>query len=198
MPDRKQRLYREATEIAARLLEQRLCDDPRAARSRALREIGLSPDSPKPSLSDIEEATRARLSLFRKGEQEQRLARMRRTALEAMQLLEQFRPRLVGEVLNGTAADHSAIRLQLFSDTPEEVAFHLIDHKIPWRQEHVTLKIARNRREQRPLFSFYAGNQRVELVILGSEEYRNPPLNPVDDKPERGATPQQLQQLLEQ
>ncbi len=185
-------------EEAARLLEQELCDSPAQARARAGRRLGIGNPEHHASLEEITAALKRRLELFQGSAHQQRLSRMRASALLAMQLLQPFRPRLVGDVLDGTPSQHSAIRLHLFSDTPEAVALFLIDRKIPWRQSSIRLRFQRGRREERPLFCFIAGKQPIELVILGAEEYRNPPLSPGNDRPERGASIKQLQQLIEE
>ena len=49
---------------------------------------------------------------------------------EAMRLLADFEPRLVGPVLTGTATAHNDIKLHLFADTPETVAVRLLDRGI--------------------------------------------------------------------
>src|SRR6188474_2490265 len=54
--------------------------------------------------------------------QERRLEKLRLVASDVMGVLDGFRPKLVGSVLDGTATVNSPIELHVFSDSPEAVA----------------------------------------------------------------------------
>ena len=67
-----------------------------------------------------------------------------------------LRPRLVGSVLSGTADEHSYVELHLFTDAPEEVGMHLMQHNIPYELADKRLQL--NHEEQRYFhYRFLAG-----------------------------------------
>ena len=52
-----------------------------------------------------------------------------------MQLLEDFQPRLVGSVLDGTASAHSRIALHVFADAVESLILFLLERGAAFAQE---------------------------------------------------------------
>ena len=84
-----------------------------------------------PKNIEIEAALRERQRLFGRDTHDHSLKQQRRIALQAMQLLGEFQPRLVGSVLTGTATDHSDINLHLFADRSESVAIRLLEIGVP-------------------------------------------------------------------
>jgi hypothetical protein len=127
------------TEIAvaaARLIADEGLDYASAKR-RAARELlgaadarGLLPDN-----EQIEAEVRRHLRLYGGDEHAALLAALRRAALALMQRLAAFDPHLVGAVLNGTATEHSAIQLHLFTDDAKEVEIFLLNEGIAFEAE---------------------------------------------------------------
>jgi hypothetical protein len=117
---------------AARLIADEGMDYSSAKR-RAAREVlgdaantrGLLPDN-----EQVEEEVRRHLRLFGGAEHRTLLAALRRHALDLMQRLERFEPRLVGAVLNGTATEFSDIQLQLFIDDVKAVEIYLLNEGV--------------------------------------------------------------------
>ncbi|OOZ37845.1 hypothetical protein [Solemya velesiana gill symbiont] len=187
-----------ATE-AARILADHHGDlDYQAARQKAARRLGCSNDRQLPNNSEIEMALQRHLSIFTNTGQPAALKRLRKLAVEAMQSLASFNPRLIGPVLSGTASSNSPIQLHLFPETPEEVMFHLMDKNIPWVEKEAMLRFSNGSRERRPVLHFLAGDTEIELYLLKPPERRNPPLSRIDERPERGAPLNKLLEMLEQ
>jgi len=85
---------------------------------------GALPDNPQ-----IEIELRRYLGTF-VPQHAARLAALRQLALQLMRRLDRFQPHVMGAVLNGTATEHSDIRLQLFVDSAKEVEFFLIEQGV--------------------------------------------------------------------
>jgi hypothetical protein len=108
-----------------------------SAKRRAARELlgaadarGLLPDNDL-----IETEVRRHLRLFGGSEHAALLAALRRAALTLMKRLAAFDPHLVGAVLNGTATEHSAIQLHLFTDDAKAVEIFLLNEGIAFDAE---------------------------------------------------------------
>jgi hypothetical protein len=86
--------------------------------------------------------------------------------------------------------------LHLFTDTPEEVAFTLLDRGIPWQDRVATLRFGGDSRRSHPMHVFFAGKTRFEVIILPLSARANPPLDPISERPERGAGTKQVARLL--
>jgi len=82
-----------------------------------------------PDNAQIEHELRRYLATFVPGHAS-RLETLRELALTVMRRLSAFQPHLVGAVLNGTATEHSDIRLQLFADSPKDVELFLLDQGV--------------------------------------------------------------------
>jgi len=180
---------------AARLLAEDPALDPERARRKAADRIGAADNRHWPSSAEVLEALSQEQRLFR-PQQPVALRSLRVQALAAMRHFSRFRPRLVGPVLEGTADQASRVRLHLFADTPDEVLLTLLEQHIPWEQRERPLRYADGSRRAYPAFRFVAGEVAMELVVLPPQAYRNPPLSPVSERPERGADAGQLAQLL--
>lgn len=123
----------EVAHAAARLIVDEGLDHGFAKR-KALRQLGLPANMPLPTNAEVDAAVRDEQSLYQEeGEQEERIARLRRAAADLMRILAPFSPWLTGSVLDGTAGRHAHIDLLLFPDSAKEVEIFLLDHGIPFR-----------------------------------------------------------------
>ena len=86
---------------------------------------GLMPDN-----ALVESELRRWLAAFGGERHRERLRAMRTLALQLMQRLDGYAPHLVGAVLNGTATEHSDIRLQLFTDSAKDVEIFLLNEGV--------------------------------------------------------------------
>ncbi len=166
------------------------------ARHKAAARLHVKDARIWPKGVEIQAALAAQQRLFHQG-QAAALEGLRRRAAEVMRRFQRFRPRLVGAVEVGTADTGTPVRLHLFADTPEEVILALIDRGIPWDERPLDLPYADGRRRQRPLLRFLAGEVTFELLVLPTAELHDPPLSPLDDRPERGIALGELTQRLE-
>lgn len=78
----------------------------------------------------VESELRRWLATFGGERHRERLRALRVLALQLMQRLAAFEPHLVGAVLNGTATEHSDIRLQLFADSAKDVEIFLLNEGV--------------------------------------------------------------------
>ena len=103
---------------AARLMIEHGHEDYGFAKRKAAERFGVIDLAVLPKNTEIEEALAEHQRLFAPDAHASELSAMRNTALEAMRLLAEFEPRLVGPLLSGTATAHNDITLHLFADTP--------------------------------------------------------------------------------
>jgi hypothetical protein len=132
---------------AARLMVEDGISDIHLAKKKAARLLGLPENSEFPDNAQVEAELRAYRSLYQDDEHKHMIAAMRHTALELLDLLDQFHPYLTGSVLEGTAGEHSNIDILLFADSAKEVEIFLLNR-------HIDVGHAETR------------NERVEAVLV--------------------------------
>jgi len=181
---------------AARLMAEQGISDFYVAKRKAARHLGAPDTRNMPRNVEVEEALASYQRLFHASEQAEHLAELRQGALLAMRFLDDFSPRLVGSVLSGTAGQHSDINLHLFADTAEQVALFLMEANIPFDSRQKRLRMGRDEMQDFPVFGFRAGEHTVELTVFPGEGRREAPRSPVDGKPMRRASLQEVEQLL--
>ena len=183
-------------EEAARIMREQGVDDYLQAKRKAADRLGVTDASILPRNTEIEAALVAHQRLFAADRHEADLAAMRRSALEAMRLMADFQPRLVGPVLTGTASAHSEINLHLFSDSPEAVSIRLEECGVPHEVLERRLRYERDRTVSYPALRFVAGRQTVDAVVFPLDGIRQAPCSPVDGKPMRRASAAEVEALL--
>jgi hypothetical protein len=183
-------------EEAARIMREQGVDDYLQAKRKAADRLGVTDASILPRNTEIEAALVAHQRLFAADRHEADLATMRRSALEAMRLMADFQPRLVGPVLTGTASAHSEINLHLFSDSPEAVSIRLEERGVPHEVLERRLRYERDRTVSYPALRFVAGRQTVDAVVFPLDGIRQAPCSPVDGKPMRRASAAEVEALL--
>lgn len=189
----RQRLAYEAARIMA---EQGVHEFERARRKAAQR-AGVGDKRNWPNNEEIQEALLAHQRLFQGERRAEELRELRAQALAAMRSFASFQPRLVGPVLTGTAERSQGVRLLVFAESPEEVVHALLEQGIPWKQREELLRFGKGVRRSHPVLRFVAGDTPFELVVLPPEGRRNPPLDAVSERPERGADAADVERLLE-
>ncbi len=181
---------------AARLMAEQGITDFYVAKRKAAQHLGAPDTRNMPRNAEVEEALAAYQRLFQAGEQAMHLNDLRLSATRAMRFLEDFNPRLVGSVLSGTAGPHSDINLHLFADTAEQVALFLMEQTIPYEDKLKRFRLGRDETREFPVFRFRAGEHAVELTVFPNEGRREAPRSPVDGKPMRRASLQDVELLL--
>ena len=172
---------------AARIMVDQGVREFEHARRKAAQRVGIGDRRLWPDNEEIQEALLQQRRLFQGERQAQELKSLREQALVAMRAFVDFAPRLVGPVLTGSADRRQGVRLHLFTDSPEDVVLALLDQGIPWQETEEVLRYGGGLRRTHPVFAFFAGETPFELVVLPLGAQRNPPLDPVNERPQRGA-----------
>lgn len=189
-----QKLRQRIADEAARIVIEEGVNDYHRAKTKACERLGIWQKRELPSNLDIEHAVTARQRLFSPDQTNELLHFLRETALEIMRFFSEFDAHLVGSVLKGTAHRHSTIQLHLFSDDMKNVAIKLIDAKFPFQT--IEKRELKSGRMDLPGFAFDWGNIPVEALIFEDSRLRKPPLSPVDGKPMRRASIDDVELLL--
>lgn len=188
----RQALAREA----ARIMIEHGVDDHLFAKRKAAERLGVTDHAVLPKNTEIEAALEEHQRLFAPAAHASDLAGLRRSALDAMRLLADFEPRLVGPVLSGTATPHSDILLHVFADTAESVAISLIDRGIRHRVVERRVRLQRDEATSFPTIRFEADGHEVDATVFPRDGLRQSPMSPVDGRPMRRATAAELEALI--
>jgi predicted nucleotidyltransferase len=181
---------------AARIMAEHGIEDFLQAKRKAADRLGVHDVSALPSNIEIESALRAHQRLFGRESHDNTLKEQRRIALQTMRLLEEFTPRLVGSVLNGTATDYSDINLHLFADASESVAIKLLDMKVPHEFYERRVKMDAERSINYPALRFEANGRTVDATVFPIDGIRQAPYSPVDGRPMKRADAREVSELL--
>lgn len=173
---------REVAALAARFIADGGLDYG-SAKAKAARALfgGRAPRGAVPDNDQIDEALREHLDLFDEGHHE-RVARMRRAALDLMERLRQFTPLATGAAWKGVAAEHAPVHLQLFHDNAKEVQYWLLDRRIAF--EVGTIPHFRGTGEVEALSLEWRGES-VLLSLYGHDDLRGA-LRSGSGTPQRG------------
>ena len=189
----RQRIAQEA----ARLLRESGIHDPAQARRKAALRLGIHDEAHWPPLAQVELALREQQRLFDRSRQPAALHQRREAALQAMQFLQAFQPRLVGAVLDGTADDNCPVLLHLHCDDTDAIQRFLHDQRIPAEARSWPMRTgAHAERRPCPGWEFSADGIAFELRALAESALRHPPLDD-DGRPMPRAGISQLRQLLD-
>lgn len=180
---------------AARIMAEEGVRDFQMAKRKAARRLNLEDNRDLPTNQEIEAATREYLALFH-ADLPQTLHRLRALAVETMQLLADFNPRLVGPVLSGTVTKFTPVQLHVGVEDVEGLLFFFAEHQIPVEQGERRVRLGGNRHASCPAFTFSFKDTPVELLAFRPSAFREPPLNPVDGKPMRRASIKEIEELI--
>ena len=190
-------LRRALAQEAARLMFEHGVDDYGFAKRKAAERLGASEYAVLPKNAEIDAALAEYQRLFAADTHADTLAEQRRAAVDAMELLEEFEPRLVGPVLAGTATPHQEISLHVFSDSAEAVSIKLLDDHIQYRIAEHRVKMNTDRVLQYPAIQFSVFDFPVDATVFPRDGIRQAPLSPTDGKPMRRAAAAEVRTLLE-
>jgi len=189
-------LRRALAQEAARLMFEHGVDDYGFAKRKAAERLGASEYAVLPKNAEIDAALAEYQRLFAADTHADTLAAQRRAAIDAMELLEEFEPRLVGPVLSGTATPHQEISLHVFSDTPEAVSIKLLEDRIQYRVAEHRVKMNAERVLAIPAVQFSVHDFPVEALVFPRDGIRQSPLSPSDGRPMRRATVEEVRSLV--
>lgn len=186
-------------EEAARIMVEHGITDYHFAKKKAVQRLGLSPRRTElPSNRELAEAMRVRLRLFDGAGLNERYRTRLGRAVEIMEMLDEFRPRLVGPLLEGIATQHGAVELHLFCDAPETVMLRLQDMQLPHQPFDKRVRFPSDQYEQIPGFSFEWKSSTVDVLVFKYRRIRQAPLCPVEGRPMRRASADRVVELQEQ
>ena len=117
---------------AARIMAEDGVEDFAQAKRKAARQLGAADTESLPANDEIEAELHAYRALYQATEHPERIAQLRRVALQAMRAFARFSPYLTGTVLKGIAGPYAEIDLQLYPDSPKEVELFLLERNIPF------------------------------------------------------------------
>jgi hypothetical protein len=189
-------LREELAEEAARLIAEHGIEDYSLAKRKAAERFGARFAGALPSNAQIHERLVERQRIFESDERHDRLVKLRTLASHALQLLEPFRPKLVGAVLDGTATASSAIEVHTFSDSPEDVAATLQSHGLRVRNHQRRYRFGRESTELIPGFTLALDGEELEVMVFPERGSNHAPLSPVDGRPMRRASRSAVLALL--
>jgi hypothetical protein len=173
---------------AARIIVDQGIQDYRAAKTKAAERLGMRDHGSLPCNTEIEQAVAMHLQLFGRESHIDFIRLMRHAAIATMHMLAGFTPRLVGPVLQGTAAANARVNLHLFSDSPESVAWELQENQISYRTFDRRLRQSRcDHTQTYAAFAFAHSNSEIEATVFPVDGVRQAPISPIDGKPMRRA-----------
>ena len=193
---RAEQLRRAIAQEAARIMSEHGIDDYLLAKRKAAERLGATDGATLPKNTEIEAALVEYQRLFAADTHLQSLRDQRRAALMAMQLLQEFEPRLVGPVLAGTATVHAYIDLHVFADPAEAVTLKLMEQGIPHDLLEHRVKMFVDRSVNLPAVRFEAGAHTIDATVFPRDGIRQAPFSPVDGRPMRRANHAELRALI--
>ncbi|HXY21210.1 MAG TPA: hypothetical protein VEI29_00900 [Burkholderiaceae bacterium] len=131
----REKLQRQIAAIAARMIVEEGRDSAQAKRKAAAALAGQRARSPAvlPDKEQMDTALREYLRTVVGAPHKAMLHRLRTVAAQWMQRLEEFRPYLVGAVLDGSATQHSPLKLNLYTESAKDVEMALLQRRVDFR-----------------------------------------------------------------
>lgn len=181
---------------AARIMSDEGVRDFQVAKRKAAERLIIPDNKHVPTNQEVEEALREYLELFHEKQLSGTLETLRRCAIDAMHFLAEFKPHLVGSVLNGIVTAESRIQIHVSADTPEDIGLLLDDHNIPFEENDKRVRYGGDRYETCPVYCFSADSNPIEVYVFDHKKGRERPLSPVDGRPMKRAAIKGVEELL--
>jgi hypothetical protein len=193
---RAEDLRRALAQEAARIMAEHGIEDFLQAKRKAAVRLGVNDVAVLPKNVEIEAALREHQRLFGGDSHDLTLKEQRSIALQTMRRLNEFQPRLVGSVLNGTATNYSDINLHLFADRSESVAIRLLELGIPHEFYERRVKMDAERSVSHPALRFEANGRTIDATVFPIDGIRQSPYSPVDGRPMKRADEREVAELV--
>ncbi len=171
------RIRQQIAQVCARIMIEEGIGQYAMAKKKALHRLALEGNQDLPSNEEIDHALQEYHRIFRFMKQPQFIRRLRRIALETMELFQDFSPRLTGPVLEGTAGDHSPILLHLFPETPEEVLLKINQTGIPFKERPFAEAELNSKTLKIPVIELCREEQVVKIFLYPAVALRQSPKN---------------------
>jgi hypothetical protein len=171
---------------AARIVVEDGLSDYRLAKQKAAERLGLrSGAAPMPSNADLQAAVIQYQRLFGGSAYASRLVLMRRTAVQAMRMLKEFSPRLVGAVASGATTEGHDVQLHCFADKPEMIDVLLESKGLAFTVSERRYRYGDGQVQDVPVLSFDAADIGVSVAVFPERDQRRAPLSSIDGAPVR-------------
>jgi hypothetical protein len=191
-------LREQLAEEAARLMAEHGIQDFSLAKRKAAERLGVRAGAGAlPSNAHIHERLVERQRIFEPNEHDRLVHKLRVVATNVMRVLDGFRPKLVGGVLDGTVTVTSPIELHVFSDSPEAVAAALEGCGFRLHDSQRRYRFGGDSAEQIPGFDLIVDDEELQVMVFPERGPRHSPLSPIDGKPMRRASRSAVLALLE-
>lgn len=171
---RDDNLRRHLAYLAARLMAEEGIADYGTAKQKAARQAGLVDANLLPDNREIEAALREFQELYQSDQQPAELRRLREVAVKVMRDFAEFRPALVGAVLNGTANQFSEVALQLFTDDTKALTLFLLNRRYRFEMAEKRVRIG-NAWANLPLVHLEVDDAPVTLTVYSRDDERVAP-----------------------
>jgi len=183
---------------AARILATEGQHNYHAAKKKAAERIGVSERLALPSNIEVKDALRSYQALYGGAAHQHNIERLRLIAAQSMQLLQDFQPRLVGSVLDGTANAYSRIALHVFADSVESLVLFFLERGIAFAQEQRQIRWFNSEHRTVPIVVFERDDAEIEILIFEPVHLRQSPPSPIDGRPQQRATLAEVECLLQE
>lgn len=192
------KVRRQITFEAARMMYTRQESEYYRAKMKAGRKVcrGWVKPSLLPSNAEIRDELQRFVSLYEGDRRFDNLRDMRLTAWRMMQLLKEFKPKLIGSTLTGFVRHGSDVDIHLFSSSIEAIAGRLDEQGLPFHVEH---KHVRKNGEERTFTHIHVREKfPVELTCYAADQAHVPMKSSVTGKTMERANLQEFEALLQQ
>jgi hypothetical protein len=162
-----------AQEAARLMIEDGILSYQLAKQKAANRFGALCATRGLPGNDEIDDAMQQYQLIFADSKQQSWLTHQRAIALEAMEFLSAFSPRLTGPVLIGVAGKHSPVILRAYAETPETIMTTLLDANIPFTEKTHEVTSAQGKQEEYSRLCFRVDDVAVELYLFPEKQRRN-------------------------
>ena len=181
---------------AARILATEGQNNYQAAKTKAAERLGLGKRPILPANHEVKRALHDYLALYGGTAHLENLAELRQIALDTMNELSEFQPRLVGGVLDGTATHHSHIGLHVFCDSPDDLVIWCLDRNLEFHQTERRIRWHDGSYRRMAVVELSRSGRTLELMVFNRIDLRQTPPSPIDGKPQVRATVNELRALI--
>lgn len=200
LPSRSERKMRhlrhQIAAEAARIMATEGQRNYRLAKQKAAFRIGINSRLALPSNKEVELELRQYQECYGGEKHDRHLETLRSSALKVMRALEQYRPRLVGPVLEGTADQHSRVSLHLFYDPPDIIPIELTERGITFSVESRNIRWHDGSHRSITVLVTDVDDSVVELALFSNMDLRQSPPSPIDGRPQKRAPVNAVECLL--
>lgn len=187
-------LRRKAAREAALLLYTMQEKEFKQAKERAAKILGLRI---MPTNLEVAEELDSIADEYEGPERKERLIRMRREALEIMEFLKEFNPRLIGSVWRGTANKNSDIDIVVFSQNKDSVIDILRGKGFKITKAERTPAIKNGSSEALHVYVSFPSGDEAEVTVKGLEDMHKEERCEIYGDQKRGLSLDQLREVIE-